>query len=739
MRPAKKKKSVDLRVVRDLIRNCSILLKKFIIVNNHVLVYGIIDKSYVKTLFQSSNRCGSAGSKTMTDAAAEAACRGAAVAALHQYIDNSSSRVLGLTVFLVRDHTGTFCLPMMARAGREPRSECASRAAGEELRTALSPTRLRDPRGFSLVTVPFVLRGAVRNTAVFLSKGPLRELAGYGRLEFRRRRAAAAAAGAGDSALVADELAHVPVDRLLAATASVPAAGVAAGLGTTVADIHGETIPIRGALVSMLAPGSALRASLETELAEWTRSHPAGAAGAGGVAGAAAAAGPLPGLTSGAGAAPALAPAPVVAPVAMGGAGAGTPRPKVAAAAAGGAGAGTAVACPLPGLSPPSAATAAAAAAAAAAARPGSSTAAAAVAPLPGLAAAAAAAPLVAAAPAAAAAAPAAAVAWPANVLEEPLCRGACLIALHSYRRGVGADAARVALTAFLVRDHTGYWTCPLESRSGREPRAVAAHRAADEELHVDIAPHELRDPEAWRLLPVPFAGRDGSPRNNAVYVSRGPVPALAAYSRREFIRRRGVCEAARRGHCYMETTAMTHVPVTQLLGATLARRTVADVDGNRLVLRDVFVKVLADPRVRAALQEEVDAYAAAYAAAAAPPAPLAPAPPAAAAPGLPAVAAPIAFDAPVAAPAVAAPAAAAAPTPAAPAPAAAAAGDGKGDSDEDAPAPVCGICMVNPKNCVLLPCGHTGCGECMQTWVASKSTCPFCQLPVLQTAKIFL
>lgn len=46
---------------------------------------------------------------------------------------------------------------------------------------------------------------------------------------------------------------------------------------------------------------------------------------------------------------------------------------------------------------------------------------------------------------------------------------------------------------------------------------------------------------------------------------------------------------------------------------------------------------------------------------------------------------------------------------------------------------------MVNAKDCVLLPCGHTGCGECLREWVASKAKCPFCQLPVLQTAKIFL
>ena len=46
-----------------------------------------------------------------------------------------------------------------------------------------------------------------------------------------------------------------------------------------------------------------------------------------------------------------------------------------------------------------------------------------------------------------------------------------------------------------------------------------------------------------------------------------------------------------------------------------------------------------------------------------------------------------------------------------------------------------CNICMENPKNTVLIPCGHVLCSGCS----TNISTCPFCRQNIAQIYKIYL
>jgi predicted protein tyrosine phosphatase len=189
--------------------------------------------------------------------------------------------------------------------------------------------------------------------------------------------------------------------------------------------------------------------------------------------------------------------------------------------------------------------------------------------------------------------------------MAEENCSGATLVALQ---------VTNGELSVLCVRDHTGYFTAPMETRDGRERRSIAASRAADEELHVAVSPEDLTNPDLWSLTPVEFLTRAGKARNNAVFISRGPLPAVAEYTSTEFARRAKRAEDEDMPWCYRECTAMTPVPVSELLGATLAARRVTATCGTRVDLRFEFVNVLQHAGVRARLQSAVDAFAAAAA-----------------------------------------------------------------------------------------------------------------------------
>lgn len=186
--------------------------------------------------------------------------------------------------------------------------------------------------------------------------------------------------------------------------------------------------------------------------------------------------------------------------------------------------------------------------------------------------------------------------------MSEANCSGATLVALQ---------VTDGKLSVLCVRDHTGCFTAPMETRDGRERRSIAASRAADEELHVAVSPEELTNPDLWSLTPVEFSTRAGKARNNAVFISRGPLPAVAEYTSEEFDRRAKRAEDEDMPWCYRECTEMAPVPVSELLSATLAARKVTGTYGTRVDLRFEFVNVLQHAGVRARLQSAVDAFAA--------------------------------------------------------------------------------------------------------------------------------
>lgn len=43
----------------------------------------------------------------------------------------------------------------------------------------------------------------------------------------------------------------------------------------------------------------------------------------------------------------------------------------------------------------------------------------------------------------------------------------------------------------------------------------------------------------------------------------------------------------------------------------------------------------------------------------------------------------------------------------------------------------ICGICMDKKVDSIIVPCGHTICTECAETWFTDNSDCPFCREPL--------
>ncbi|XP_048360859.1 mitochondrial ubiquitin ligase activator of nfkb 1-A-like [Sphaerodactylus townsendi] len=59
-------------------------------------------------------------------------------------------------------------------------------------------------------------------------------------------------------------------------------------------------------------------------------------------------------------------------------------------------------------------------------------------------------------------------------------------------------------------------------------------------------------------------------------------------------------------------------------------------------------------------------------------------------------------------------------------------------EPDEELPASICVICLSNPRQCVLLPCGHACC--CFRCFQAlPRRTCPICRSPIDRVVPLYL
>ena len=49
-----------------------------------------------------------------------------------------------------------------------------------------------------------------------------------------------------------------------------------------------------------------------------------------------------------------------------------------------------------------------------------------------------------------------------------------------------------------------------------------------------------------------------------------------------------------------------------------------------------------------------------------------------------------------------------------------------------------CPICLMPITDCfMVVPCGHNGCSECLEEWIARAHTCPVCTAPDVTAAKL--
>ena len=183
-----------------------------------------------------------------------------------------------------------------------------------------------------------------------------------------------------------------------------------------------------------------------------------------------------------------------------------------------------------------------------------------------------------------------------AAAVEEPSVRGVTVLLLNDYNH---AASGKRMLTAFLVCEYIDgerKWTAPMGARKF-EPIAAQAAAELDEELHLQIAPAQLREAGRFACERVPF---HGGAVQQAVFVARRPGEAgCAAHTRLRFMQARQACVAQGKGHCFLETIGMAHVPVELLLAeAVLASHRVADADGAECELRREFAHLLAHARV---------------------------------------------------------------------------------------------------------------------------------------------
>ena len=57
-----------------------------------------------------------------------------------------------------------------------------------------------------------------------------------------------------------------------------------------------------------------------------------------------------------------------------------------------------------------------------------------------------------------------------------------------------------------------------------------------------------------------------------------------------------------------------------------------------------------------------------------------------------------------------------------------------------DSASPECAICLTNPKNCAIVPCGHIStCEPCANSLIAQGLHCPICRGPITMAVRVFV
>jgi ADP-ribose pyrophosphatase YjhB (NUDIX family) len=222
---------------------------------------------------------------------------------------------------------------------------------------------------------------------------------------------------------------------------------------------------------------------------------------------------------------------------------------------------------------------------------------------------------------------PGLAAASPAELPPAPAHTGAAMLLLYDCCDEPSTHAGPYAL---LVRDHTGCFSPPAESRKAGEGAEQTAVRALLEEAHITGVQHEcLADADLFARVDLGATGA------LVVFIShlrgthaRSPaLPPATQLSRERF----EAARAAVAGGClpvgsaledYLETTEMAHACVEDMVhpcfDASTGHRVVRDHLGQPLdALRPLLLEpILCDPRVRAVLAEELSAHRARLAAA---------------------------------------------------------------------------------------------------------------------------
>ena len=154
-------------------------------------------------------------------------------------------------------------------------------------------------------------------------------------------------------------------------------------------------------------------------------------------------------------------------------------------------------------------------------------------------------------------------------------------------------------VVVFLVKDHTNFFTAPMETRERGESCATCAARAAEEELLFCVSPAAVGNPASFQSVLVP--NLRNPPTYNAVFIAcnRYVVAGLAEYTPEIFKQRVARAWRDRMAPCYLECTDCAIVPVQQLLLVGNSRRFVYDLNGERRDLRHGFTHVLMDKSVR--------------------------------------------------------------------------------------------------------------------------------------------
>ena len=221
--------------------------------------------------------------------------------------------------------------------------------------------------------------------------------------------------------------------------------------------------------------------------------------------------------------------------------------------------------------------------------------------------------------------------------------RGVCGILTHYYVE----NNQIIDITMFVVREGSsmgsaaGYYTAPMGMLDEKSISSGVA-REVKEELHISLASSQYRNANKFLLTPVPFPGRDGGMRHNAVFISKEPLDdykhfneeeydKLHLYYQLQYTNQEKQNYSTSSIEPYLETDGMTQIPLRNILAAVplnnrgdphlypdqflplhsgqIPDYSVQDIHNEKILLRPIFSNILGHPLIRKELQRQLDQF----------------------------------------------------------------------------------------------------------------------------------